>query len=59
MLYGRPYSLVLFTVLFLMLLVGPLMWILKNVLNLLYEILVEDCGNGRGVLLSAKAFPGV
>ena len=58
MLYGRPYSLVLFTVLFLMLLVGPLMWILKNVLNLLYEILVEDCGNGRGVLLSAKVFPG-
>ena len=59
MLSGRLYSLALFTVLFLMLLAGPLMWALKNVLNLLCEILVEVCGNGRGVLLSAKVFPGV
>lgn len=58
MLSGRLYSLALFTVLFLMLLAGPLLWALKNVLNLLYEILVEACGNGRGVLLSAKVFPG-
>ena len=59
MLSGRLYSLPLFTILFLMLLTGALMWALKNVSNLLCEILVEVCGNGRGVLLSAKVFPGV